>query len=125
MAPYLNAHETVIDNVVNVDRLKDKFGVKNVKLEATAKPPVADDYMYDFKYNHALPTSEVLGIEVPDDCDAQKEAEGIMGNLSEFLGKGNAPGFADLFLEYGKFSQRPSLSVTFQGVSSQFAHDDV
>lgn len=101
MAPYLNSHESAIDSILDVDRIKAKVGVKDVKLEATAKPPVADDYMYDFKYNHALPTTDVLGIEIPADCDAQKEAEALVTRLSKVLGEGDAQGFANLFLEHG------------------------
>lgn len=66
------------------------------------KPPVADDFMYDFKYNHALPTTDVLGIEIPSNCNAQVEAEGIVKNLSNAMGAGDAQAFTDLFLEYGE-----------------------
>lgn len=104
MAPYINAHESAIDSDIDTSYVKNKLGVNSVKLEATAKPPVADDYMYDFKYNHdALPTSDILNIEIPADCDAQKEARIIVSRLSEVLGKGDAQGFTDLFLEYGEF----------------------
>lgn len=101
MAPYMNSHESAIDITVDVDSLKSKVGVSEIKLEAAAKPPVADDYMYDFKYNHALPTTDVLGVEIPVDCDAQKEAEGIVDSLSKVMGAGDAQGFTDLFLPYG------------------------
>lgn len=102
MAPYINSHECALDSDVNLDALKSKIGVSDVKLGAAAKPPVADDYMYDFKYNHALPTTDVLGIEIPSDCDARKEAENIIGALSTVLGNGDAQGFTDMFLEYGR-----------------------
>ncbi|EOO02416.1 putative flavin-containing monooxygenase protein [Phaeoacremonium minimum UCRPA7] len=111
MAPYINAHEWATDNEAGVNQIKDKAGVASVKLEATAKPPVADDYMYDFKFNHALPTSDVLGIEIPADCDAQKEAEAIVARLSEALGKGDARDFADQFLDYGVW--RDKLAFTW------------
>jgi len=104
MAPYINAHESVSETSIDVSNLKEKVGIEVVKLEATAKPPVADDYMYDFKYNHALPTTDVLGIEIPADTDAQKEAQGIVDNLSDALAKGDAQAFADLFLDYGELS---------------------
>ncbi|KAK2604480.1 hypothetical protein N8I77_007407 [Diaporthe amygdali] len=103
--------ESAIDDTVDTSDVKSKTGVSQIKLEATAKPPVADDYMYDFKYNHALPTSDVLQIEIPDDCDAQKEARSIVSRLSEVLGKGDAQGFADLFLDYGVW--RDKLSFTW------------
>lgn len=64
--------------------------------------PVADDFMYDFKYNHDLPTSSVLGVEVPADCNAQKEAENIMASLSEATSKEDAKAFTDLFFENGR-----------------------
>lgn len=102
MAPYINAHESAIDSDVDTIHVKSKVGVGQVKLEATAKPPVADGYMYDFKYNHELPTTNILGIEVPADCDAQKEAETIVSGLSEVLGRGDAQGFTDMFLEYSE-----------------------
>ena len=103
MAPYINAHESAIDNNVDTSHVKKQVGISQVKLEATAKPPVADDYMYDFKYNHELPTTDLLGIEIPADCDAQKEAETIVSGLSKVLGEGDAQGFTDMFLDYGKF----------------------
>ncbi|KAL4901552.1 hypothetical protein BDW74DRAFT_187208 [Aspergillus multicolor] len=71
------------------------------ELTPPPKPPVDDNFMYDFKYNHSLPTSEVLGIEVPTNCNAQKEAEALVARLTETMGTGNAQAFADLFLEYG------------------------
>lgn len=91
-----------MDNHVDTSRVKKQVGVSQVKLEAAAKPPVADDYMYDFKFNHELPTKDVLGIEIPADCDAQKEAETIVSDLSGVLGRGDAQGFTDMFLEYGE-----------------------
>ncbi|KAJ4003157.1 hypothetical protein NW752_011668 [Fusarium irregulare] len=111
MAPYINAHESVSETNINISNLKGRVGIDEAKLEATAKPPVADDYMYDFKYNHALPTTDVLGIEIPADTDAQKEAQGIVDNLSDALAKGDAQAFADLFLDYGVW--RDKLSFTW------------
>lgn len=101
MAPYLNAHGSALDNNVATSNIKKQVGISDIKLEATAKPPVADDYMYDFKYNHELPTTDALGIEIPADCDAQKEAETIVSDLSKVLGSDDAQGFTDMFLEYG------------------------
>ena len=103
MAPYINAHESAIDNDVDINRLKNKIGISHVKLEATAKPPVADDYMYDFKYNHALPTSDVLATKIPADCDPSRAAKTIVTCLSNVLGQSDAEGFANLFLAHGEF----------------------
>ena len=82
--------------------LKAKAVVHHTESEESSLPPVADNYMYDFKYNHPLPTSDVLGLEIPDDCDAQKEASIIVARLSDCFGAGDAESFADLFLESGK-----------------------
>lgn len=109
MAPYLNAHESALDNNVDTSHVKKQVGLSDIKLEATAKPPVADDYMYDFKYNHELPTIDALGIDIPADCDAQKEAETIVSGLSKVMGTGDARGFADMFLEYGESRVLSSL----------------
>lgn len=104
MAPYINSPDSGVDSNVDVENLKTKVGVSQVKFDSTAQLPVADDYMYDFKYNHALPTTDVLGVEIPADCDAQKEAQSVMASISIALGKGDAQGFTDLFIEYGGFA---------------------
>ena len=96
------APPAAVGNKVDNVGLKDQVAVSHVELDDPPKPPIADDFMYDFKYNHALPTTDVLGIEIPTDCDAQKEAEAIVARLSEVMGNGNAQSFTDMFLEYGK-----------------------
>lgn len=92
-----------------VDYISDiKAKVVNGQVEAEVdvqrldKPPVADDYMYDFQYNHALPTIDVLGREISADADPVVEAKGIVQELSDVLAKGDAEGFASLFLEHGE-----------------------
>lgn len=75
--------------------------------------PVADDFMYDFKYNHSLPTTDVLGIDIPADCDAQKEAETIITNLSKATAEENAQAFAELFLDHGKIAHNEDPLVNF------------
>ncbi|KAL2399054.1 hypothetical protein ABEF93_007269 [Exophiala dermatitidis] len=107
--PPIATSELALNGDVDYNDLKAK--VVTNKVEVEREPPVADNFMYDFKYNHALPTSDVLGIEVPLDCDAQKEAEGIVARLSEVMGSRDAQGFAGLFLEYGVW--RDKLSFTW------------
>jgi len=83
-------------------------------------PPVADDYMYDFKYNHPLPTTDVLGIEIPKYCDAQHEADSLVKSLSVALHDGNAEAFADLFLDYGRLlCQRTFTPTLMSNLSPQ------
>ncbi|CAH0028450.1 unnamed protein product [Clonostachys rhizophaga] len=82
-------------------------------------PPVADDFMYDFKYNHALPTTDVLGMEIPSNCNAQIEAEGIVKDLSNAMGAGDAQAFTDLFLEYGVWRDKLSYTWDFRTFNFQ------
>ncbi|KAK6201783.1 hypothetical protein LQW54_009362 [Pestalotiopsis sp. IQ-011] len=99
------------EHIDDVAALKAKASSKLAEVNGTTeRPPVADDYMYDFKYNHALPTTDVLGVKIPQDCDAQAEAESIVKRLSEALGAGNAEAFADLFLEYGVWRDKISFT---------------
>lgn len=58
--------------------------------------------MYDFKYNHALPTHDALGVAIPYDVDPTKVAHDLVAQLSDILGNGRPQEFADLFLEYGQ-----------------------
>ena len=103
MAPHAT-EDLSVDSRFDISDLKAKVVVKDVELEAEpiVPPPVADNFMYDFKYNHTLPTSDVLGISIPHNCDAQKEADSIVSSLSTAMSEGDAESFANLFLDYGK-----------------------
>lgn len=110
MAPHA-IYETPVDTHVYPTDIKAKVVAHHVELDVAPEvagdaPPVADDFMYDFKYNHPLPTSDVLGIEVPSDCDAQHEAEAIVAELSRVMGDGDAEAFTSMFLEYGEWLHR-------------------
>lgn len=73
------------------------------KVQVQHSPsPLADDYMYDFQYNHSLPTHDALGVAIADDVDAARVAEDLVAQLSDVLGNGKAQEFADLFIEYGQ-----------------------
>lgn len=87
---------------VDIADLKAKVINDHVELEKEPKLPVADNYMYDFQYNHALPTIESLGQDVSEDVDAVVEAQTLVDRLETTLGSGDAQGFTDLFLDYGK-----------------------
>jgi hypothetical protein len=102
MAPHAEYEPTIYHNV-DITNLKAKVVANHVELDQTPKPPVADDFMYDFKFNHALPTSDVLGIEVSPDCDAHKEAEAIVSQLSGVMRDGDAQAFTNMFIEYGEW----------------------
>ena len=98
------APTAVIENTLPVDLadLKAKSVAGHVELEATPKPPVADDFMYDFRFNHSLPTIDALGRDVPEDTDALSQAQALTDRIAEVLGSGDADGFADMFLEFGE-----------------------
>lgn len=95
-------HERVPASQVDLVDVKSKVLVDHVELEASPAPPVADDFMYDFKFNHPLPTPQSLGINIPAGCDAQQTAEGIVSQLSKAMIAGDASAFGDLFFEFGE-----------------------
>lgn len=98
------APSTIIDETVAIPVVTKGQGQVQAKKQYALEPnpPVADDYMYAFKYNHELPTIDVLGVDIAADINPQKEAEGIVDELSKTLGSGDANGFANLFLDYGE-----------------------
>ncbi|KAF2153604.1 flavin-containing monooxygenase [Myriangium duriaei CBS 260.36] len=98
--------------------VKAKLVVNHVEVEKSTPPPVADNFMYDFKHNHPLPTSDALGIEIPADCDAQREAQGIVTRLSETM-SGDAQGFADMFLEHGVWRDKLAFTWDYRTFNSQ------
>lgn len=116
------APTAIIDNApVDPANLKAKVVDGHVELEST--PPVADNYMYDFKYNHALPTLESLGVQVSPDTNAQEEAETLLTNLSHVLGRGDASGFTDLFAEFGTWKISKDTSAHYRCLARQaFVH---
>lgn len=99
MAPF--AFDSLADDAIYMANSKPKSVVSNGN---GVSKPVADNFMYDFKYNHCLPTTDILGVDVPVGCDAQKEAEAIVVCLSGAMSTGNAKAFAGLFIDYGSSS---------------------
>lgn len=92
------------DAEVKIADLKAKIVNEHVEVEVEPKLPVADNYMYDFKYNHSLPTIDVLGQDVQGNVNAEEAARALVSQLEDVLGSGDAHGFAGLFLEYGEYS---------------------
>ncbi|CAK7233182.1 hypothetical protein SEUCBS140593_008517 [Sporothrix eucalyptigena] len=107
------APSTILDEPVAVPVVTKTVDQATAKKQYSIEPnpPVADDYLYAFKYNHELPTVDVLGVDIPADINPQKEAEGIVAKLTKVLGSGDADGFTDLFLEYGVW--RDKLAFTW------------
>lgn len=90
-------------DVDHIADLKAKLVDNHVEVEAVPRGPVSDDYMYDFKYNHELPTTTLLSRDVPPNVDAFAVAMTLRGALSSLWSSGDALGFTDLFLDYGEF----------------------
>ena len=88
-----------------------------VELDGGAKGPVPDDYLYDFKYNHPLPTSSRLGTTVAEDADAEVIAASLLDKLSSALGDGDANRFADLFVDFGEHSSHYYLAAVLRHVT--------
>ncbi|GFF55022.1 hypothetical protein IFM58399_09972 [Aspergillus lentulus] len=109
MAPYVQ--EAAGTDPASKANLQSKKAVLN---HDQILKPVADDFMYDFRYNHSLPTTDILGVEIPTHCDAQKEAEGIIARLSTATSKGDAQAFAGLFLDYGVWRDKLSFTWDFR-----------
>lgn len=114
------APSTIIDETVAVPVVTKGTGQAPKKQYALEpNPPVADDYMYAFKYNHELPTIDVLGVDIPADANPEKEAQGIVDQLVKVLGSGDANGFADLFLDYGYWRDKVAFTWDYRTFNFQ------
>ncbi|KAJ0417662.1 hypothetical protein BJY00DRAFT_325477 [Aspergillus carlsbadensis] len=109
MAPYIQEGVRA-DFAPNADLDLENAAFNHDKV---AKP-VTDDFMYDFKYNHRLPTTDILGVDIPKNCDAKKAAEGIVARLSTATTEANAQAFADLFLDHGVWRDKLSFTWDFR-----------
>lgn len=86
----------------------DILKVKNtpyVYRNETWEKPLADDFMYAFKYNFPLPThgqnTDILGITADDEKSKQVIAEDFLKKLEQIIQAGDSKKFADLFLDTG------------------------
>lgn len=96
-------HASDIVDIPSAKGLQSKIVNGHIELEKEAPPPpVADNFMYDFKYNHSLPTTDALGIELPSDTDANQVAESFAAELTTAWSSGNGDQFAEMFLDYGE-----------------------
>jgi hypothetical protein len=95
-------HAAEVVDIPNAKGLQSKIVNGHVELEKEVPPPVADNFMYDFKYNHSLPTIDALGAEIPSGTDANQIAESLAAELSTAWSGGNGDQFAEMFLDYGK-----------------------
>lgn len=97
---------TAIEEVADVRHARGqqaKIVNGHIELEKETPAPVADDFMYDFKYNHHLPTIDSLGIDMPSNADPHEIAESLAAELSTAWSSGTGDRFAEMFLDYGEY----------------------
>lgn len=88
----------------------DLFKTKNAPTayrNETWKKPVADDYMYDFKYNFDLPTHEnsdyIRDFTEEEERNVYTIAKQYVEEISQVIQSKDSKAFADLFLDIGTF----------------------
>lgn len=95
----------VVDTTAPADLIAD-LKAKVSGASDQPKAALADNYMYDFQYNHELPTTEALKTKIAEDVDATKVAEELTATLTKVLGDGDAAAFAGLFIDSGEYSSQ-------------------
>lgn len=104
------APSAVYEPVVQKDIFEnDLLKVQNAPLlyrNQIAQKPVADDYMYAFKYNFPLPTHEegadVLDFTEDDEKNQEAVADRFLKEMEQVIQSRDAKAFADLFLQSGE-----------------------
>lgn len=89
---------------------KDIEDVKNAPFyyrNPNRKAPVADDFMYAFKYNSPLPThdgkTDIIDFAAEDEHNKKDIANQFVKELEQIVQAKDADAFAGLFLNSGKF----------------------
>ena len=104
-------YETVAQEPVAQKQLLKVKNAPTVYRNDTWKGPVADDYMYAFKYNFPLPThgdgSDVLDFTEDDETNRRAVAEQFLHELEQVIQSRDSKAFADLFLHSGEFDEVP------------------
>ena len=88
--------------------LKTQTALHTVRdVNGDGKKPVADDYMYAFKYNFPLPTygdgKQILDFSRDDETEEVKIANRFLKELEQVIQSRDSKAFADLFLACGNF----------------------
>jgi hypothetical protein len=106
-------YETVAQAPVGQKQLLKVKNAPTTYRNDTSKGPVADDYMYAFKYNFPLPThadsddSNVLDFTDDDETDRRAISERFIKELEQVIQSRDSQAFADLFLYSGEFDEFP------------------
>lgn len=95
---------------------KELFKIENAPLSYqndTWKKPVADEYMYAFKYNFPLPTygdsKDVLDFSEDDVNNREKIAARFIKQLEQVIQSRDSKAFSDLFYYSGECDGIPQL----------------
>jgi hypothetical protein len=106
-------YETVAQVPVGQKQLLKVKDAPTAYRNDTWKGPVADDYMYAFKYNFPLPThdnsdgSDALDFTEDDEMHRRAIAERFLNQLELVIQSRDSKAFADLFLYSGESDQTP------------------
>lgn len=110
MAPSALREPLPQQDILKSDLLKAKdapFVYRNDSL----KKPVADDFMYAFKYNFPLPIygngAYVFDFTEDDEKNQQAIADHFLRELEQVIQSRDAKAFADLFLDSGESDTCP------------------
>jgi hypothetical protein len=106
-------YETVAQEPLGQKQLLKVKNAPTTYRNDTLKGPVADDYMYAFKYNFPLPThdgsdgSNVLDFTEEDETDRRAISEQFLKQLEQVIQSRDSKAFAELFLYSGEFNEAP------------------
>ncbi|KAI1617017.1 putative monooxygenase protein [Exophiala viscosa] len=88
----------------------------------SVKKPVADDYMYAFKYNFPLPThgddSEVLDFTEDDQKNRREIADQFIKELEQVVQSRDSKAFADLFLYNGVWRDKVAFTWDYRSFNT-------
>lgn len=98
MSPVAIDQHSPINDYDAISTLKAQVATAHAAVNE--KKPVADNFMYDFKYNAPLPLLGVEAIDV-DEAIFQSQVNVLVDKLSTSLKSQNAENFASLFLPNG------------------------
>lgn len=100
-------YEPVVPTQVNKGDLLKVCNAPLAYQNKTWKKPVADDYMYAFKYNFPLPThnsdTDALDFTQDDETHSHDLAHRFLGELEQVIQSRDAEAFANLFLDCGTY----------------------
>ncbi|CAH0055956.1 unnamed protein product [Clonostachys solani] len=103
----------------------DLFKTKNAPIayrNESWKKPVADDYMYHFKYNFDLPTHEnndyILDFTEEEERNVHMIAKQYVKDISQVIQSKDSKAFADLFLDIGTWKDKIAFTWDYRSFNT-------